>query len=291
MSILINKWINNKKRILCCSPTQDYSIAHGKFSQEVDGRVDLAYFPAFLSVFLLARVPMLANALTPSSSLSLWPHWQQHAPHPHLHTTLWTVQGCHTEQEACKCFLMTSSGVTLLVSVMWWETQIVISTVVTDTVFFLCVFIIFSLNMLCSDLLCVCGMSTPVLTLWEITQLMEVSANTVPTNGIFIGRLVQYTVPKLQRGANEKHYTLSAVCGQTMSGYILVFIPQALFVALYSERLVKLEMMQPRPPKPQILLNVNIIIYILRNGFVLVIKFCSPLFSQSSSSSFPQRNF
>lgn len=102
--------------------------------------------------------------------------------------------------------------------------------------------------MLCSALLCMCGMSTPVISLWEIAQFMEIFTNPVPKNVIFIGRLVQYSKPKLWCGANEKHCTLSAACGQIKSSYILVLIPQALFVALYSERLVKMEMMQPRPP-------------------------------------------
>lgn len=33
--------------------------------------------------------------------------------------------------------------------------------------------------------------------MWEITHFLEISANAVPKNVIFIGRLVQYSEPKL----------------------------------------------------------------------------------------------
>lgn len=62
---------------------------------------------------------------------------------------------------------------------------------------------------------------------------------------IFIGRLVQYSEPKLWCSSNEKHYTLSLVCGQMKSSYILVLIAQTLFVALYTKRIGETEMMQP----------------------------------------------
>lgn len=72
--------------------------------------------------FLLAAVliPMLWHLVQPSRSFSL-------SFSLTLLTTsstssfplgLWAVQGCHTEQEACKCFLRTSSGVTFLLDAM-----------------------------------------------------------------------------------------------------------------------------------------------------------------------------
>lgn len=44
-------------------------------------------------------------------------------------------------------------------------------------------------------MLCLCGVRSFVLTLWEITQILDVSTNTVTKNVIFIGRLLQYLEP------------------------------------------------------------------------------------------------
>lgn len=56
---------------------------------------------------------------------------------------------------------------------------------------------------------------------------------------IFIDRLVQYSEPKLWCSSNEKHYTLSLVCGQMKSSYILCPLLR-LYLLLSQRELVRL---------------------------------------------------